>query len=84
MSSPMAAPDVLNREYLSIRGKILELAAALDRIQRSHGSVEGDSRLALVHEALDVVRDQRGNRAEEIQLIFSRSYEDDWREKFGL
>src|SRR5438105_3688541 len=38
MSSLLTAPEVLNREFLEIRSKILELAAALDRIARADGS----------------------------------------------
>jgi hypothetical protein len=28
--------------------------------------------------------DETGDRAEQIQLIFSRPYEDDWQKEFGL
>ncbi len=84
MPSPMAAPDVLNREYLEVRCKLLEVAAALDRIDRSQGTVAGDPRLALIREAFDVLMDERGDRAEQIQLLFSRQYDDDWQQVFGM
>ena len=84
MPTPMTAPAVLDREFLEIRAKLLELAASFDRMDRGEGTVEGDPRLALFREALEVLLSDLPNRAEEIQIIFSRQYEDDWREKFGL
>jgi hypothetical protein len=76
----LSAPEVLNREFLEIRCKILELAAAFDRLQRADGSVDDDPRLARLQEALSVVLDQSSDRAEQVQMIFSRAYDDDWQE----
>jgi hypothetical protein len=28
--------------------------------------------------------DETGDRAEQVQLIFSRAYDDDWQKEFGL
>ena len=42
----LSAPEVLNREFLEIRCKILELAAAFDRLERADGSLNDDPRLA--------------------------------------
>jgi len=84
MSSVMTAPQVLNREFLEIRAKILEIAASFDRLDRSEGSLEDDPRLQRIHEALDVLRDGAGDRAEQVQLIFSRQYEETWPQKFGM
>jgi hypothetical protein len=80
----LSAPEVLNREFLEIRCKILELAAALDRLDRADGSVEEDPRVARLREALSVVLDQPSDRAEQVQMIFSRAYEDDWQRKFKI
>jgi hypothetical protein len=74
----LSAPEVLNREFLEIRCKILELAAAFDRLDRADGSVEEDPRVARLHEALSAVLDQTSDRAEQVQMIFSRTYEDVW------
>ncbi len=84
MPIPMAAPDILNREYLEIRAKLLELAASFDRLDRAHGSVAADRRMQLIREALAVLQDEHGDRAEQIQLIFSRQYDDDWQQNFNL
>ena len=45
MATPMTADEVLDREFLQIRGKTLELAAAFDRLNRAAGEVETDPRL---------------------------------------
>ena len=84
MPSPMLAPDILNREFFEIRCKILELAASFDRLARSVGSVAGDRRLDLIHEALDVLQGSQPDRAEQIQLLFSRPYDDDWQREFDF
>ena len=80
----LSAPEVLNREFLEIRCKILELAAAFDRLARADGSVEEDPRVARLREALAAVLDPSSDRAEQVQMIFSREYEEDWQEKFKV
>ena len=45
MSNTPDAPDLLNREFLQIRAKLLELAAAFDRIGRAQGTIVDDPRL---------------------------------------
>jgi len=84
MTSSMTAQQVLNREFLEIRAKILELAASFDRLDRSGGSVIDDPRMLRIREALDVLLGTELDRAEQVQLIFSRPYEKSWPEKFGL
>lgn len=84
MPIPMTSKQVLDREFLEIRAKILEVAASFDRLDRSEGSLDGDPRLSLIDEALSVLASDQEDRAEQIQLLFSRHYEDDWREKFDF
>lgn len=84
VAHPLDAPSVLNREFLEIRAKILELGASFDRLGRASGSVEADPRMERIREALGVLLEAGAERAEQIQLIFSRDYETDWREKFGV
>ena len=52
MSIPMTSAEILEREFFEIRAKILEIAAAFDRLDRATGNVSDDSRLKLVAEAL--------------------------------
>ena len=82
MAPLLSAPEVLNREFLEIRCKILELAAAFDRLERADGSVEEDPRMARLREALTMLLEQSSDRAEQVQMIFSRAYDDQWQGKF--
>ncbi len=84
MSSPMSAAQTLDREFLEIRARLLEVAASLDRIDRGGGSVEDDPRMNMIWEAIEILEDEKSDRAEQIQLIFSREYEDDWQKKFDI
>ena len=84
MPIPLEAPEVLNREFLEIRARLLQIAASLDRLDRAAGSVEDDPRLAKIREALAILEDESADRAERIQLLFSRPYEPAWRAAFKL
>jgi hypothetical protein len=78
MPQPLSAPEVLQREFLEIRCKILELAASFDRLTRAEGTVATDPRLERLREALTVVLEESADRAEHVQMIFSRAYDDEW------
>jgi hypothetical protein len=84
MPNVRTASEVFNQELLPIRAKLLEVAAALDRIDRAPGSLANDQRRTQVQAAIQVLLRPENDRAEQIQLIFSRPYEDDWREKLGI
>ena len=79
----MPAQDVIDREFLEIRAKILELAASLDRIDRGEGSAS-EQQMELIRTGLNKLLESDPNRAEQIQLLFSRSYSEDWRNEFGI
>jgi hypothetical protein len=78
--NPLPAEQALERYFLEARSKLLDLAAILDRIGRgaSAGGVENDPRLERIRQALDVLHDQSGGRAERIQKIFSLEYDPSW------
>ena len=81
----LAAADVLEREFLDVRAKLVQLAASLDRIERGAGSAsDSDPRMKQIRQALDVLRSEDANRAERIQLTFSLPYKSDWRDRFGI
>jgi len=80
----MDAPQVLDREFLELRARILELAAAFDRLDRSDGDVAADPRLQRLIDGLAILTQDRSDRAEQVQLLFSRAYESDWQAAFGL
>ena len=84
MSDPLTAAEVMDREFLELRAKILELAASFDRLQRADGDVSGDPRLTRIHEAIEILQIGQDDRAEQVQLLFSRLYEDDWQNTFDM
>jgi hypothetical protein len=84
MPNASSSQAVLDREFLEIRARVLEVAAALDRLDRADGPPAGDPRVAAVGQALDVVRSADGDRAERVQLIFSLPYDNSWRTTLGV
>lgn len=84
MSPSLAASAVLDREFLELRAKILELAASLDRLSRAEGAAEPDPRLGQLREAIGVLLDDRPDRAARVQLVFSLPYDSGWRRDLGL
>ena len=78
MTSPMPAAEVLDREFLGIRASLIDIAAALDRMDRAAGSLPDDSRLARIHQAFGVLAGETPDRAEQLQLIFSLPYDENW------
>jgi hypothetical protein len=85
MPSPLQAQEILNREFLEIRAKLLQLAAHFDRIERGPGEVDLE-RLNKLREALEVLlaRDIGPHRAEKLQMIFSRQYDPEWKTNLGV
>ena len=83
MLSTSTAPEVLNREFLEIRAKILELAAALDRLDRAEGDVGADLRMERIRRGLAVLADAGAGRAEKVQMIFSLAYQEGWQRESG-
>jgi hypothetical protein len=80
MTAPANALETLNREFLSLRGKLLEVAAALDRIDRAGGASD-DPRVGQVQRSLKLLAEPResADRAEQMQMIFSLPYNPNWR-----
>lgn len=80
----MNSIQILDREYLTLRAKILEIAASLDRIERADGDVSEDDRVIQVRKGLDILLSEGSTRAEQVQLLFSHPYKEGWQEKFEL
>jgi hypothetical protein len=75
---------VLDEEFLPLRAKILEIAAGLDRLDRAEGATAGDPRRARLEQALRLLTEPGERRAERVQLLFSRGFDEDWRREFGV
>ena len=73
--NPMpSAKDILDQYFLEMRWRCLSLAADLDRVQRGEQSgdlFKSDIRLQKLHKAIEVLNKASGNRAEQVQNIFS-------------
>ncbi|GAB4152430.1 MAG: hypothetical protein Tsb009_28290 [Planctomycetaceae bacterium] len=84
MLTPMTSSAVLDREFLELRAKILELAASFDRLDRGDGDVGSDPRMQLIQQGLEILQQNETGRAERVQMLFSREYSDTWRAEFGM
>lgn len=78
MAQSQTSRETLEREFLPLRGKLLEVAAALDRIERTGEGRPDDARLEQIDRALTTLRQPGPDRAERLQMIFSLPYEPDW------
>lgn len=79
------ANAVLDRDFLEIRTRILDIAAALDRHERApgHPGEHPDRRMAQLRQALEVLLIPGPGRIETIQRIFSLDYDPHWQSKNG-
>ena len=78
---PLRAREHLDREFLSIRAALLDIAAALDRIERADESatVANDARHASLLQAAGILTDRQPDRAKRIQTLLSDAYSPAWR-----
>lgn len=79
----MNAAQILDREYLEMRARILELAACLDRLDRAQGSVDDDDKLVSIRKGIEILCGE-GERAKQVQMLFSRQYDQNWTEEFQV
>ena len=80
----MKPAPVFDQEFLPLRAKLIEVAAALDRLDRVEEPVGREPRRERIRAAIEALLESGGDRAEQIQLVFSRPYEVDWREEFRM
>lgn len=75
---------VLEQEFLPLRAKILEIAAGLDRLDRAADAGEDGGRRDRLEQAIQLLLAEEPSRAARVQLLFSRDYDESWRERFGV
>lgn len=80
MSSPQTARQILDRHYLEIRSKILDLAASLDRVDRAPdtAAIQDDPRMAKLRSGIEILLEPATNRAAAVQMLFSDAYVANW------
>ncbi len=76
--TPLPANKALDSYFLDARARLLDLAAILDRIGRGAGGVGADPRLVKIRQALEILGDESGGRAERVQKLFSLDYDPSW------
>jgi hypothetical protein len=81
MPSRLSAAEMLDREFLQIRCRLVEIAAALDRIDASRGSEElaHERTLLQVQEATRLLGNRSTDRTRRVQMLFSLPHDEDWR-----
>lgn len=86
MKKAREVTEVLNRDFLETRSRLLDVAAALDRIDRSssHPGEIPDRRLAQLRQAIEALLEPGPGRAETVQRLFSLDYDPHWQETSGL
>ncbi len=89
MSLPMDAAAVLDRHFLEVRARLLEIAATLDRLDRASGESKSDRRYLEIVSAIEFLASQNvdvaaADRAEHLQRLFSRHYDSQWRETMNV
>jgi hypothetical protein len=79
MSTSPAALKVFDREFLALRSHLLEVAAILDRIERTDGTLTAHERYEPIRRSLEILVSGDPDRARRVQLLFSLPYEEKWR-----
>jgi len=74
---PLTSAEALERHFLEVRCKLLDLAAILDRIHRG-GSLPADARLDRIRQGINVLLDSEAAKAERVQQVFSLAYDPKW------
>lgn len=84
MSPSANASAVLDREFLMLRSRLIDLAAALDRIDRAAGSTTDDPRMQKIRRSLEILSGSQPGRAEQVQMVFSLPYDPQWQTKYAM
>ena len=76
MKSKLTAVAMLDREFLEVRCRLIDIAAALDRMDRAADpdAIQDDPRMAQLAGAVGILMDAKPDRAQRVQLAFSDPY----------
>ncbi|MCE5303522.1 MAG: hypothetical protein LLF97_10490 [Planctomycetaceae bacterium] len=72
---PSGDATAMDGEFLGIRCRLIELAAALDRLDRAGASDSSDVRRSQIRRALEILSSHTPEHAEQVQLVFSLPYQ---------
>jgi hypothetical protein len=79
MTASPTPHNAMDREFLTIRGRLIELAAALDRLDRA-GFATDDPRRRQIQRGIEALLPEGRSRVEQVQMEFSLPYNEHWRE----
>jgi len=79
-----SSKQILDREFLELRAKLLDIAASLDRIDRAEGVIADDQRMQLLAAGIEIIAKDQPDRAHQIQSLFSRDFDPQWKQKFNM
>ncbi len=82
--SPLSAEKVFDREGLTLRAQLLDVASLLDRLERA---AEGESIEELTRLPLEAIRELlisgNADRVDRLLRLYSRDYDPAWQERFA-
>ena len=81
MPVKLSRDELVDREFLEIRCRLIDIAASLDRLDRSDAGtpIVSDPRGTKLIEAIRLLTDSRGDRTRRVQMVFSDTYDGAWR-----
>ena len=73
LTNKLSSHDIIDRYFLEHRAKLIDLAAFLDRLDRTcdHSAVENDYRISSLLRAVNILSDGETNRTGRILEVFS-------------
>jgi len=87
------AHQILDDQFLQVRAKLIEVAAVLDRIDRvaatelTTADLESQPKRVSLEQAIGLLLQDAaasGGRAEALQKLFSRPYDQRWRDSLSV
>jgi hypothetical protein len=69
--SPLSATQLVDEYFIENRNRLIEVAAFLDRLDRSDPAVKQDFRVQALSEAITVLASDSPSRVQDIQLLMS-------------
>jgi len=77
--------QIFDETFLTLRSKLLDIAATLDRIDRAEG-IGQDRPTASIADGIEILASPApgADRARRMQILFSREYDPAWRESLKI
>lgn len=84
MPKPPTPEELAQREWPTLRARLVDVAAALDRIDRlGESEAAANARIDAERMLHEILRPGDAERAERVLTMLSRRYDTSWRERFA-